>query len=342
MFKIDDEFELLNKTRDVLADLHKVEDTLKERFHGLDAAIHCMVLGAASFEPVIFVGPPGTAKSRLIRAFCELAGVSRFDGKGIRENYYFEYLLTQFTEPSELFGYLNLKSLADRDGGEIRRDDDGMMQYADVVFLDEVFSASSAILNSLLTFMNERRFHDRGKVVDVAMKMLFAASNQVPQTAELAAMFDRFLLRCEVENTPSEDISIREMVATGWRDTYGAPFAPEVVQTGLLDRLPTVTATIEEGITSGKIAINPGSAEFARLTQFIADARRIDRLNMSNRRIIKFVHLVLIEALQASVRRGDDTFSFGPEDMEILVEYGLRPGRPDHAHRLRQHFVTGA
>lgn len=341
MFKIAKDFDLVGKTRKTISELQDVEDQLCKRFFGLEKPIHCMVLGAASFEPVIFVGPPGTAKSRLIRAFCELAGVARYDGNTVRENYYFEYLLTQFTEPSELFGYLNLQSIADATR-KIERDDKGMMQFADVVFLDEVFNASSAILNSLLTFMNERRYHDRGRVIEVAMKLLFAATNQVPQSAELAAMFDRFLLRCEVENTPGDDADIRQLVGSGWADTYGNPFSASDIHADLLAKLATITDTIRDGVRTGKIEVNPASSEFARLTQVVADARRIDKLNMSNRRIVKFTHLILIESLLRAVRAGDKTVKVTPKDMTVLVDFGLRPGRPDQQDRLRQHLEMSA
>jgi MoxR-like ATPase len=113
---------------------------------------------------------------------------------------YFEYLLTRFTEPNELFGPVDIRAF--RDGVYTRRTE-AMLPEAEIVFLDEVFKSNSAILNSLLTILNERSFANGAKVMRVPLIAMFGASNEVPNDDNLAAIFDRFLLRVVSDNLDS-------------------------------------------------------------------------------------------------------------------------------------------
>src|SRR6266705_4580825 len=146
--------------------------------------IDLMTVAAVAQEPLLLVGPPGTAKSDLVIKF--KAALKIPDGE------YFEYLLTRFTEPSEVFGPIDIAQL--RAGRYLRRDH-GKLPTARLVFLDEIFKANSAILNSLLTVINERKFYQDGQPVPVKLKVLFAATNEIPEHAELGALKDRFCLK---------------------------------------------------------------------------------------------------------------------------------------------------
>jgi MoxR-like ATPase len=146
--------------------------------------IDLMCVAAVAQEPLLLVGPPGTAKSDLVIKFKDALSVP--DGE------YFEYLLTRFTEPSEVFGPIDIAEL--RAGRYLRRDH-GKLPTARVVFLDEIFKANSAILNSLLTVINERKFYQDGQPVPVKLRVLFAATNELPENVELAALKDRFCLK---------------------------------------------------------------------------------------------------------------------------------------------------
>ncbi len=148
-----------------------------------------MVVAAIAGEHMVLIGPPGTAKSAVIRSFAKL-----IDAK------YFEYLLTRFSEPNELFGPVDIQGFRQ---GTYRRVTTGMLPEAEIVFLDEAFKANSAILNSLLTLLNERRFNNGSTVVRVPLISLFAASNEVPSSDNLDAIFDRFLLRVHSDNLDS-------------------------------------------------------------------------------------------------------------------------------------------
>jgi MoxR-like ATPase len=151
--------------------------------------IRLLMISAIAGEHMVIVGPPGTAKSAIIRMFARL-----IDAR------YFEYLLTRFTEPNELFGPVDIKEF--REGRYVRRSEN-MLPSAEIVFLDEIFKSNSAILNSLLTIINERKFTSGPQVLDVPLISLFAASNEVPNDDNLSAMFDRFLLRVLSDNLDS-------------------------------------------------------------------------------------------------------------------------------------------
>jgi len=159
----------------------QVARTLNTHFLDKQEIIRLMMVSAIAGEHMVIVGPPGTAKSAMIRMFANLL-----------EAQYFEYLLTRFTEPNELFGPVDIKEF--REGRYTRRVENTLVQ-AEVVFLDEIFKSNSAILNSLLHVINERKFSNGPQIIDVPLISLFAASNEVPNDENLSAMFDRFLLR---------------------------------------------------------------------------------------------------------------------------------------------------
>lgn len=158
---------------------------LEAQFLGKEEIVRLLFVSAVAGEHLVMVGPPGTAKSALIRAFAQVV-----------EARYFDYLLTRFTEPNEIFGPVDIQAFRE---GTYRRRLDGMLPEAEVVFLDEIFKANSAILNSLLTLLNARRFTHGNVAVRVPLISLYAASNEVPTDEALSALFDRFLLRVRVD-----------------------------------------------------------------------------------------------------------------------------------------------
>ena len=121
-----------------------VLEPLKSDFGGKDEVIDLLGVCLVSGENLFLLGPPGTAKSAIVRGLA-----ARLDGR------YFDYLLTRFTEPSELFGPFDIRKLRD---GELLTNTEGMLPEGEIVFLDELLNANSAILNSLLMALNEKVF----------------------------------------------------------------------------------------------------------------------------------------------------------------------------------------
>ena len=127
--------------------------------------------------------PRATAKSMLAREMCRC----------IEGGDFFYYLLTRFTTPDEIFGPLSLSALQ---ADIFSRKVEGYLPSANVSFLDEIFKANSSILNSLLTVLNERRYHNGSEILDVPLLSVFGASNELPEENEsLEALYDRFLFR---------------------------------------------------------------------------------------------------------------------------------------------------
>src|ERR1051325_6922731 len=181
-------------TADVLA-------PVKRAFVGKDEIVDLMGVCLVGGENLYILGPPGTAKSALVQ---ELA--KRLHGR------FFEYLLTRFTEPNELFGPFDIRRLRE---GDLVTNTEGMLPEASLVFLDELLNANSAILNSLLTALNERVFRRGRETRQLPTLMVVGASNRLPEDDALNALFDRFLLRVCCENVPGERLG--EVLDAGWK-----------------------------------------------------------------------------------------------------------------------------
>jgi MoxR-like ATPase len=166
--------------------LRTIREELRQIFLERDELIDGALVALVAAQHVLVIGPPGTAKSMLADEVCRRLTGAR----------YFQWLLTRFTTPEELFGAVSLKALEEDD---YRRLTTHKLPEAHIAFLDEIFKGSSSILNTILTLMNERRFHNGRDVAPVPLLTLFAASNELPEDDELLALHDRFLLRFVVD-----------------------------------------------------------------------------------------------------------------------------------------------
>lgn len=160
--------------------------------------VELVVLCAVAREHLLVVGPPGTAKSEAVRRIAR-----RLGGR------YFEYLVGRFTEPTELFGPINLRKLKE---GIVETETAGMLPEADVAFLDELFLGSTAILNTLLALLNERTFRRGHTSITCPLRVCVGATNRLPDDEQLAAFADRFLVRVFVQ--PVGDSGLEELLSS--------------------------------------------------------------------------------------------------------------------------------
>jgi MoxR-like ATPase len=185
-----------------ITQLNKVLSHLKNVFVGKDDIADLLGISLVARENLFLLGPPGTAKSAIVRQL----SASIEGGKN------FEYLLTRFTEPNELFGPFDIRRLKE---GDLVTNTEGMLPEASMVFLDEIFNANSAILNSLLMALNERIFR-RGKETRQLPALIFVgASNVLPEDESLNAMLDRFLIRVNCDYVAPD--LLPAVLLAGWK-----------------------------------------------------------------------------------------------------------------------------
>lgn len=183
-----------------------LRDALSGGLYEKDEAVRLALLTAIAGESIFFLGNPGGAKSMIARRI-----VKAFKADGDDNVKYFETLLNAYTTPDEIFGNVSLKGLngdlPEYSNKEVyRRLTENMLPKADIAFLDEIWKANSTILNSLLTIVNERKFHNGNEIEDVPLKALFTASNELPAKGQgLEALYDRLILRLIVSFIDDED-----------------------------------------------------------------------------------------------------------------------------------------
>ena len=241
---------------------------LKNAFVGKDEIVDLMGGCLVAGENLFLLGPPGTAKSALVR---ELA--TRLDGE------VFDYLLTRFTEPNELFGPFDIRKLRE---GELVTNTEGMLPEASFVFLDELLNANSAILNSLLMVLNERVFRRGREMRRLPTLMVVGASNRLPEDDALGALFDRFLLRVSCDNVPQEQLFA--VLGAGWQLDTRVQVMPPTMH---VDEIRALQA----GISSVDLShVLPAYLELVHRLRHAG-------IPISDRRAVKFQRLLAASAL---------------------------------------------
>ena len=184
--------------------IEALKNALSKGLYEKDEALRLALLAAIAGESIFFLGAPGCAKSMLAR---RIAKAFKTDGDGSVQ--YFETLLNQFSTPEDVVGNISLKALnGEGESGkeEYRRLTENMLPEADIAFIDEIWKASPAILNTLLSIVNEHIFHNGSEMQKVPLKALLAASNELPaKNRGLEALYDRFILRLPIGFIQNED-----------------------------------------------------------------------------------------------------------------------------------------
>ncbi len=245
----------------------EVIEPLKSRFVGRDEVIDLIALAVVAGEHLFLYGPPGTAKSALIRQFA-----SAVRGR------YFEYLLTRFSEPNELFGPIDLGKLRE---GRVATVTEGMLPEAEFAFLDELFNANSAILNNLLNVLQERVYRRGAEVHQLPLLSLFSASNHLPEDDALKALFDRFLFRCHVDPLPPW--AMPQLLTAGW--ALERPQALEATVSS--EDLRNLTTRIHD------VDLSPVLEQYSDLVFRVRDLG----VALSDRRSVKIQKLIAASAL---------------------------------------------
>ena len=296
--------------------LREVLDPMKRTFVGKDHVIDLMGVCLVAGENLFLLGPPGTAKSALVYDLGRrLAGRT------------FEYLLTRFTEPNELFGPFDIRKLRE---GELVTNTEGMLPEASLVFLDELLNANSAILNSLLGVLNERVFRRGRETRPLPTLMVVGASNRLPEDDALAALFDRFLMRVTCDNVAPERLG--DVLSAGWK-----------LDLGLHDRRATLDVEDVRRLHRGLGRVDLADV-LAPLSTLVLRLRHAG-VPVSDRRAVKLQRLVAASALlcgRTSARVSDlwvfrhvwDTVE-QQEVLAALVAEALKATTPDSADHPR-------
>lgn len=268
-------------------------DDIAEEFVDRDEIVRVLGLAVLCREHVLLIGPPGVAKSSLVDRFSQVLDVRQFS-----------YLLSRFTEPAELFGPLDVP-LFQREG-VFRVNTAGMLPEAELVLLDEVFQGSSAILNTLLTLINERMYFNGGAKQPAPILSVLGATNELPQDPALAAFSDRFLLRVNVNYVPRD--LVEDLLVAGWRherrlaaEVLSADAAPSATRFSLADLLQLqdeVTRVDVSGVRS--------------LLAHVVGSLRSEGVTFSDRRAVKAQKLIAANALLGARQQAE------PADLTVL------------------------
>ncbi|MFS0577314.1 AAA family ATPase [Sporosarcina sp. 179-K 3D1 HS] len=274
--------------------LEEIKNALNAKFFERENEVEAILIALLSRQHMLMIGPAGTAKSALS---VELAKI-------VQGTSYFQWLLTRFSTPEELFGPLSLKDL---EKGIYKRNTASKMPEANLVFLDEIFKSNSAILNSLLTLINERLFYNNGSPVQVPLMSVIGASNEYPEEGEgLEALFDRFLLRFEIDYIAEETNFVSMMKGTGQHQPMPSMTIEELIQLQFFADMVAIPDEVYETLSKIRMelrdeGIRPSDRRFKQSLSVLQAKALINQ-----RQVVKVDDIVILEnALWETVDQKD-------------------------------------
>lgn len=289
---------LRKEERDPVLVLRKLQKEMESHFFEMGDVIEGLLVSLLAEQNVLLVGPPGSAKTQISQFLAQAIGGEFFD-----------QLMSKFTVPDELFGPVDI--IAMKEQKTFKRVTQGTLATANIALLDEIWKASSAIVNHLLRALNERTFKDNGGKIKLPLKMAIGASNEYPQGEETSAIFDRFNLKYETSYI-EEDSNFMALLDS-----------PDE------DPIPNNTITLAELEQMIKEAKNLPVPNTIKIT--MKDMRRAlkkDGIILSPRRWKKAIRFLKAKAyLRKSSSVGEDDLSFlnhvlwnHPEQRSVVIK----------------------
>jgi len=271
--------------------LAEIRRALNTKFLERESEIDGILVALLSRQHMLMIGPAGTAKSALSS---ELAKI-------VKGASYFQWLLTKFSTPEEVFGPLSLKDL---EQGIYKRITKTKMPEANIVFLDEIFKANAAILNSLLTLLNERLFYNDVSPTQVPLMSVIGASNEYPEDSEgLEALYDRFLLRFEIDLIADETNFISMMKNTGQNQQMPSITLEELIHLQLVTDQVVIPDKVYDTLSAIRIAlqdegIRPSDRRFKQSLKVLQAKALINERKMVEVADIEILENVLWETVE--------------------------------------------
>jgi len=271
--------------------LAEIRRALNSKFLERENEIDGILVALLSRQHMLMIGPAGTAKSALSS---ELAKI-------VKGASYFQWLLTKFSTPEEVFGPLSLKDL---EQGIYKRITKTKMPEANIVFLDEIFKANAAILNSLLTLLNERLFYNDGSPTQVPLMSVIGASNEYSEDSEgLEALYDRFLLRFEIDLIVDETNFISMMKNTDKDQQMPSITLEELIYLQLVTDQVVIPHKVYDTLSAIRIAlqdegIRPSDRRFKQSLKVLQAKALINERKMVEVADIEILENVLWETVE--------------------------------------------